>query len=102
MAARKIYLDRSEMVLLVHGKNKTITYNLVSSNVNRIEFDKCEELAFGIIPKQSEKITIYASNLPGEVVYKKGENKAFFDQYKEELRQYAKDYRIPFEDKTQA
>lgn len=100
MAVRKIFLDKSEMVLLVHAGKKMLSYNLVSNNVNKIEFDKCEELMFGFIPKKSEKITIYATR-PQKTVYTKGENKAFFDQYKEELRQYAKDYHITFEDKTQ-
>lgn len=101
MAKRRIYFDKSEVVLIVPGKNKTSNYNVTSNMMNRIKFDKCKEFAFGFIPKSSEKITIVASNLPGEVVYTKGENKAFFDTYKEEFRQFAKENRIPLEDKTQ-
>ena len=101
MAKRRIYFDKSEIVLIVPGKKGASSYNLVSSNVNRIEFAKCKEFTLGFIPKESEMIKIVGSNLPGEIVYKKGENKAYFDTYKEEFAQYCKEYRVPFEDKTQ-
>ena len=97
---RRIYFDKSEVVLIVPGKKGTSSYNVTSSNMNRIEFCKCKEYSFGFIPKDSEMIKIVASNLPGEVTYKKGENKAFYDTYKEEFRTFAKDNRIPLEDKT--
>jgi hypothetical protein len=99
-ARRRIYFDKSEVVLIVPGKKGTTSYNVTSSTLNRIEFSKCKEYKFGFIAKDSEQITIVASNLPGGVTYKKGENQAFFEEYKEEFRKFAKDNRIPLEDKT--
>lgn len=98
---RRVYFDKSEVVLIVPGKKGTSSFNVTSSTMNRIEFSKCKEFSFGFIPKESEQITIVASNLPGGVTYKKGENKAFFEEYKEGFRKFAKDNRIPLEDKTQ-
>ena len=101
MARRRIYVDKSELVLIVPHDGKTATYNLVSNHINRIEFEPCEEFLFGFIPQKSEKITIVAANTPEGVVYTRNANKAYFDVYKEELRQFAKENRIPFTDNTE-
>ena len=37
---------------------------LTNSTITRIQFDKCTERLFGIIPQKSEKITIASSKLP--------------------------------------
>ena len=100
MEKRRILFDKAEVVLFVPTKNNVLTYNLVSSDFNRIQFDKCREFKFGIIPVESEKITLSASKLPSMVVYTKGKNKKLFDEYKEQLAQYAKEYRITFADNT--
>lgn len=102
MARRRIFVDKSELVLIVPSDGRTATYNLVSSHINRIAFEPCEEFLLGFIPQKSEKITIVASNTPDGVVYTRNTNKAYFDTYKEELRQFAKENRIPFTDDTQS
>ncbi len=100
MANRRIYLDKSELTLLIPGKKKVEDVHLASSVITRIQFDKCTERIFLVIPKQSEKITIVSSKRAQPVVYTKGQNKAFFDQYKEELAKFAKEYNVTFTDNT--
>lgn len=100
MAQRRILFDKAEIVCLVPGKKKVESFNLSNSVITRIQFDKCVERVFGIIPTKSEKITIVTPKRGQPIVYMKGENKAFFDQYKQELAQYAKDYRVTFTDNT--
>ena len=101
MEKKRILIDKAEIILFVSEGNSIATYNLVSSDFNRIQFDKCIERKFGIIPQASEKIMLSSSKLPGIIEFTKGKYPKFFDTYKEELRQYANDYRITFADKTQ-
>jgi len=100
MAQRRVLFDKSEIVLLVPGKKKVANYNLTNSTITRIQFDKCTERKFGIIPVKSEKITIVTPKAGAPIVYTKGENKAFFDEYKAEFARYAKEYRVTFTDNT--
>ena len=100
MANKRILLDKSEMVLMVPGKKKMETYNLNSSQITRIQFDPCVERTFVIIPSKSEKITIVTPKRSQPIVYTKHQNKAFFEQYKTELAEYAKTYRVTFADNT--
>lgn len=100
MAQKRILIDKAEVILVVPGKKKVKNYYLVSSDISRIQFDKCTERLFGIIPQKSEKITIASSKLPSWVVYTKGDNKKFFDEYKTELTEFAKKYRVTFTDNT--
>ncbi len=82
MAHKLINFDKSEVVLFVPTNNNYITYNLVSSDILRIQFDKITERKFGIIPQESEKIAIVTSKFPDGIVYTKGKNKVFYDEYK--------------------
>ena len=100
MANRMVYFDRAEVILRVPAKKKVLTYNLLSSDFSRIQFEKCKERKFGIIPVESEKISLAASKLPGVVSYSKGKNKKFYEEYKKEFAEYAKTYRITFSDNT--
>lgn len=98
--SKLILLDKSEVVLFVPTKNNYITNNLVSSQILRIQFDKITERKFGIIPQESEKIAIITSKNPDGIVYTKAKNKKFFDEYKAELTEYAKEYNIKLIDNT--
>lgn len=100
MITRHVYFDRSEVVLIVQGKKKAVTYNLVSSDFNRIQFEKCKELKFGFIPVDSEKITLSSSKLPTVISYTKGQHKKYYEDYKKEFAEYAKKYNITFSDNT--
>ena len=100
MAQKRVMFDKSEVVLLVPGKKRMANYNLTSGTITRIQFDKCTERKFGFIPVQSEKITIVTPKAGAPIVYTKGENKEFFDEYKAEFARYAKEYRVTFIDNT--
>lgn len=100
MANKLIIFDKSEVLLIVPTRNNYVTHNLVSSNILRIQFDKITERRFGIIPKESEKISIVTAKDPEGFVYTKGKNKKFFDEYKAEFTEYAKTYNIRLIDNT--
>jgi len=100
MANRRIYIDKSELTLLIPGKKKVEDVHLASSVITRIQFDKCTERMLFVIPQQSEKITIVSSKRAQPVVYTKSKNKEFFSQYKEELEKFAKDNNVTFTDNT--
>lgn len=100
MIDRSVYFDKSEVVLIVQGKKKAKTYNLVSSDFNRIQFEKCTELKFGFIPVNSEKISLSSSKLPTVISYTKGQHKKYYEEYKKEFAEYAKKYNVTFSDDT--
>jgi len=96
---RRIYFDKAEVVCLVPTKKGLVNYNLTNRDFSRIQIEKCNEYIFRVIPVKSEKISIYSSKVASAIVYTKREN-ALFDTYKEELRQYAKEYHVPISDNT--
>lgn len=100
MANKLVIFDKSEVILIVPTSKDYITHNLVSSNILRIQFDKITERKFGIIPQESEKIAIVTAKDPDGIVYTKGKNKKFFDEYKAEFTEYAKTYNIKLIDNT--
>jgi len=100
MATKWVLVDKAELVLLVPTKNKVLNYNLTASTIVRIQFDKCTERMFGIIPKESEKITIVTPKSGAPIEYYKSKNKQYFESYKADLEKFAKDNRITFTDNT--
>ena len=100
MANKLVLVDKSELVLFVPTKNNYITHNLVSSQILRIQFDKITERKFGSIPQESEKISIVTSKNPDGIVYTKGKNKKFFDEYKADFTAYAKENNVKLIDNT--
>lgn len=103
---RRVYFDKTEVVVLVRNGSSIRSYNLVSNNIVRIVYEKCKEYKFvyggiKLFPYESERIVIAVVGSPGEVVMMKSINKEFFNTYKEEFREYAKQYRIQLIDNTQ-
>ncbi len=100
MANKLIIFDKSEIVLIVPTKDNYITYNLASSDILRIQFDKITERKFGLIPEESEKLAIVTKKNPDGFVYTKGKNKKFYQEYKAEFLEYAKANNITVLDNT--
>ena len=100
MEKRKIYFDKAEVMLLIPDKD--VNFNLLSNDINRIQFEKCKEYKLGFIPIDSEQITISSSKLPYTISYTKGNNKKYFEDYKKEFEEYAKTYNVTFGDTTKA
>ena len=100
MAQKWVLVDKAELVLMFRRGKKLASLNLTSDSIVRIQFDKCKERKFGIIPTDSEKITIVTPKSGEPIVYWKGKSKAFFEEYKADLAKFAKDYRITFTDNT--
>ena len=99
MAIRKIYTDKTEIVVVVKGKNRYTAVNLTFDQIIRIQFDKYTAFKwFRKIP--SEKITIVARKRENPIVFTKRESKGFFEAYKLELEQFARDNRITFFNNT--
>jgi len=100
MAQRRIYVDKTEIVFLVPTKNSMSRYNLSARDITRIQFDKSVINIFGFIKSESETITVVSGKAGAPIVYKKSQNKKFFDEYKRELEKFAKDNSVTFADET--
>src|SRR5690242_14720686 len=94
MAQRHIMVDKTEIVLMVAGKKKYEIVNLSYDQIVRVQFDKCKETRF-FWRVESESITIITSKRP-PIVYKKFQEKNFFDEYKNSLEKFCKDNHITF------
>lgn len=101
MGKRRIYIDKAEMVLIVPGKKGTSNYNLKSTDISRIQIQNCTEYILGFIPVESEKIVIETSKISTPITYTRKDNQDLFDDYKEEITQYAKENRVQLTDETE-
>ena len=81
---------------MVALRSKVARRELAANEIIRIQFDKCTERVLGIFPKESEMISIVSGKLGAPIVYKKGENKKYFEEYKNGLEKFAKDNKITF------
>ena len=96
MAVRHIYFDKTEITVSFPAGNRFVTKNLPYSDIQRIQFDTCREFKlFRFV--DSEKITITSSQAPPIVYTKKKEGK-YFEEYKEELKAFAKNNSITMQD----
>ncbi len=100
MAQRRIYVDKTEIVFLVPTKNNTARYNLSASDIIRIQFDKSVTNILGFIKSEIETITVVSGKTGAPIVYKRNQNKKYFDTYKCELEKFAKQNYVTFADKT--
>jgi len=101
MAEKLVMIDKAELVLFVPTKDGMTSFNLAASNIVRIQYDKCVETSFfGLVKKDSEKITIVTPKRPTPIEYYKSKNAQYFDEYKAELEAYAKANRVTFTDNT--
>jgi hypothetical protein len=92
---RRIFVDKSELVLTVIGKKKAQVLNVPYDSVKSIRFepDKAFKL-YKFVP--SERIVIEVSSRLDPVIYRKANEKKFFDTYKKELEEFVKRHHITF------
>ena len=99
MANQHIYFDKTEITVSFPSGKKFLTKNLSGDQIQRIQFDKCKEFSwFRFV--DSEKITIMNSQTQGPIVYTKKKEKGFFDEYKQELKAFAKANNVTLQDNT--
>ena len=100
MAQRRIYVDKTEVLFFVPAKNKSVRRSLTASDIVRIQFDKSVTKILGFIKKETETITVVSGKLAAPIVFDRNQNKKYFDEYKRELENFAKQNYITFTDKT--
>jgi hypothetical protein len=101
MANKRILCDKTELVLTIVGKKKVDTINLTYNQITSITIEDCKEFRFfRTVP--SERILIRTSKRPEPITYTKCKEKKFFDEYKQELTEFAKNNRITFYNNTSA
>lgn len=100
MAQRRIYVDKTEVVFFVPTRKNVVRYNLLASDIVRIQFDKKFTNILGFIKSETETITVVSGKIVAPIVYKKNQNKKYFNKYKCELEKFAKQNYITFDDKT--
>ena len=100
MASRRIYVDKTEIVFMVPAKKKMARYCLSAKEISRIQFDKKESKLLGFIKTVTESISVASGKLGEPIVYKKSQNKKFFEEYKRDLEKFAKDNSVTFADNS--
>jgi len=100
MEQRRVFIDKTEVVFLVPTKKETISHNLVARDISRIQFDKSVTNILGFIKSETETITVVSGKLRVPIVYKKNQCKKYFDEYKRELEEFAKQHYITFTNNT--
>jgi len=93
--SRRIYTDRTELMLMYLDGNQYKAANLNRDQIVRIQLDEFKERRF-IIKVPSERIQIVAKNMSKPIVYTKLREKKHFDEYKSILEKYAKENRVTF------
>ena len=100
MAPKRIFFDKTEVVFMVPGGSSVARCPLSAKEIVRIQFDKSESKFLGLIPQKSETITIVSGKLGAPIVYKKTQNKKYFNEYKEGLVRFVKENNVSFTDNT--
>ena len=100
MAREKILFDKTEIILTVVGKKKVQLVNLTCDKITSVSVDPAKGRILGIIPVDSETITVRASGRAEPIVFWKHQEKQFFDSYKEKLADFCKNNRVTFYDNT--
>ena len=100
MAPKRIFLDKTEIVFMVPAQKKVVRRELAAKDIVRIQFDAKETKLLGIIPQKDETITVVSGKLGAPIVYKKSQNKKYFDEYKTGLARFAKENNVTFTDNT--
>lgn len=100
MAPKRIFLDKTEIVFMVPAQKKVVRRELAAKDIVRIQFDAKDTKLLGIIPQKDETITVVSGKLGTPIVYKKSQNKKYFDEYKSGLARFAKENNVTFTDNT--
>ncbi len=100
MAPKRIFLDKTEIVFMVPAQKKVVRRELAAKDIVRIQFDAKETKLLGIIPQKDETITVVSGKLGTPIVYRKTQNKKYFDEYKSGLARFAKENNVTFTDNT--
>ena len=100
MAPKRIFFDKTEIVFMVPGQKKVVRRELAAKDIVRIQFDESDSKLLGLIPQKSETITVVSGKLGAPIVYKKNQNKKYFDEYKSGLARFAKENNVTFTDNT--
>ncbi len=95
MAVKSIQADKTELVLMVEGKKKYEVLNVTFDQITRIQIRPTEVFSF-FKKVPSEEIVIVTRKKSEPLVYKKHKEKKFFDEYKRELEEFAKNNRVTF------
>ena len=98
MAQKRVYVDKTEVLFFVPAKNKIVRHSLTASNIVRIQFDNTTTKILGFIKSETETITVVSGKLASPIVYKRNENKKYFNEYKRELENFAKQNYVTFID----
>ena len=100
MAQRRVYVDKTEVVFMVPKKNKVVRECLAARDIVRIQFHKSTTKFLGFLSLTTESIEVVSGKLGAPIVYKKNQNKKYFDEYKRDLAKFAKDNTVTFMDNT--
>ena len=96
MPIRRVFFDKTEVVCGFLAGKRYRTVNLSYDDIQRIQFSSIFERSFfRKIP--SEQISVVTGKAPTPIVYKKSENKSYWDEYKRGFTKFAEQNSITFD-----
>ncbi len=96
MAQKHMFFDKTEIVLSIASKSQYSTMNLTYSDIARISFDPIVERKFIFKKVNSEKITFTTGKSDKPIVFRKSNEKKFWNEYKTKLEKFILDNNISF------
>ncbi len=96
MAHECLLFDKAEMVLIDLSGKRAKTHNLVAGDIHRVRIAHIKE-SFWFRKIDSEQIEIHTSKKPEPFIFTKGQNRQFFDKYKQGLKEFTQHNKIKFE-----
>jgi hypothetical protein len=97
MEKPRILVDKTELVLIVESGKSYSVVNLQQDEISRIQFDAISEYRlFRKVP--SESIRIFSGKSPEPYTYKRCKNRAYWEDYKKKLAEFAGRNTVTFTD----
>lgn len=98
MAKDHLIMDKTEIIATLLLGNQWRNVSARADRITRIQFDHITTRKFIFFKVKDEQITITTNPMP--IVFRRSQEKQFFDEYKERLTKFAKDNNITFADNT--
>jgi len=87
---QRIYTDDAEITILIEDSSVNLSY----SKVKKIVFTEEKRRKFFVWPKTEECIKIFSRERPNPFVFYKSSSKKFFEEYKDKLKEFARNNRV--------
>lgn len=98
MAKDHLIMDKTEIIATLLLGNRWANVSARADRITRIQFDHITTRKLIFFKVKDEQITITTNPMP--IVFRRSQEKGYFDEYKQRLAKFAKDNNITFADNT--